>query len=250
MNGCGRSFSQSIFYHQSEFEDADGYHGWPGCWMNWMRQGAGGNRLFYLSTSPEYFPIVLEQLESGRAASGRARQMGAGGYRKTLRHRSRHRPDISTTRSTTPSHEKDTYRIDHYLGKETAQNLMVLRFANAIFEPLWNSRYINHVQITCAENLGMEGGRGGYYEKAGALRDMVQNHLLQLLSLVAMEPPTDLSADGVRDEKVKVIRSLRQFTDAAEVARNVVRAPIHRRPCRWQPGASAIARKTASTRNP
>ena len=120
--------------------------------------------------------------------------------------------------------EKDTYRIDHYLGKETAQNIMVLRFANAIFEPIWNNRYIDHIQITCSENLGMEGGRGGYYDKSGALRDMVQNHLLQLLSLVAMEPPTDLSADGVRDEKVKVIRSLRQWDTPELVARNVVRA--------------------------
>jgi glucose-6-phosphate 1-dehydrogenase len=120
--------------------------------------------------------------------------------------------------------ESDTYRIDHYLGKETAQNIMVLRFANAIFEPLWNSRYIEQIQITCAENLGMEGGRGGYYDKSGALRDMVQNHLLQLLSLVAMEPPTDLSADGVRDEKVKVIRSLRKWDTPEKVAANVVRA--------------------------
>jgi glucose-6-phosphate 1-dehydrogenase len=120
--------------------------------------------------------------------------------------------------------EQDTYRIDHYLGKETAQNIMVLRFANSIFEPNWNSRYIDHVQITCAENLGMEGGRGGYYDTAGALRDMVQNHLFQLLSLVAMEPPTDLSADSVRDEKVKVIRALRPLSNAAEVGKHVVRA--------------------------
>ena len=119
--------------------------------------------------------------------------------------------------------EKDTYRIDHYLGKETAQNIMVLRFANAIFEPLWNREHIDHVQITCAEHLGMEGGRGGYYDKAGALRDMVQNHLLQLLSLVAMEPSTDLSADGVRDEKVKVIRSLPQVTHE-NVTAHAVRA--------------------------
>ena len=106
--------------------------------------------------------------------------------------------------------EEHTYRIDHFLGKETAQNIMVLRFANAIFEPLWNTRYIDHVQITAAETLGVE-NRAGYYESAGALRDMVQNHLLQLLCLVAMEPPTDLSADSIRDEKVKVVRSLRRF---------------------------------------
>ncbi len=106
--------------------------------------------------------------------------------------------------------EDQTYRIDHFLGKETAQNIMVLRFANAIFEPLWNTRYIDHVQITAAETLGVE-GRAGYYEGAGALRDMVQNHLLQLLCLIAMEPPTDLSADSIRDEKVKVVRSLRHM---------------------------------------
>ncbi len=117
--------------------------------------------------------------------------------------------------------ERDTYRIDHFLGKETAQNILVLRFANAIFEPLWNTRYIDHVQITAAETLGVE-GRAGYYEGAGALRDMVQNHLLQLLCLVGMEPPTDLSADSIRDEKVKVVRSLRRFSPE-DVAVNVVR---------------------------
>jgi glucose-6-phosphate 1-dehydrogenase len=117
--------------------------------------------------------------------------------------------------------EKDTFRIDHYLGKETAQNIMVLRFANAIFEPLWNQRYIDHIQITGAEPLGVE-GRGPYYESAGALRDMVQNHLLQLLSLVAMEPPVELSADAIRDEKVKVIKSLRPMSPE-DIATNVVR---------------------------
>src|SRR5438477_114322 len=108
--------------------------------------------------------------------------------------------------------EDQIYRIDHFLGKETAQNILVLRFANAIFEPLWNTRYIDHVQITAAETLGVE-GRAGYYDKSGALRDMVQNHLLQLLCLIAMEAPTDLRADSIRDEKVKVVRSLRRMAD-------------------------------------
>jgi glucose-6-phosphate 1-dehydrogenase len=117
--------------------------------------------------------------------------------------------------------EDQIYRIDHFLGKETAQNILVLRFANAIFEPLWNTRYIDHVQITAAETLGVE-GRAGYYEGAGALRDMVQNHLLQLLCLVAMEPPTDLGADSIRDEKVKVVRSLRHFAEN-DIANFVVR---------------------------
>src|SRR4029077_8931715 len=106
--------------------------------------------------------------------------------------------------------EEQTYRIDHFLGKETAQNILVLRFANAIFAPVWNRHYIDHIQITAAETLGVE-GRAGYYETAGALRDMVQNHLLQLLCLVSMEPPTDLGANSIRDEKVKVVRSLRRF---------------------------------------
>jgi glucose-6-phosphate 1-dehydrogenase len=117
--------------------------------------------------------------------------------------------------------EDQTYRIDHFLGKETAQNILVLRFANAIFEPLWNTRYIDHVQITAAETLGVE-NRAGYYEGAGALRDMVQNHLLQLFCLVGMEPPTDLGADSIRDEKVKVVRSLRPFSQD-EVGTFVVR---------------------------
>ena len=122
--------------------------------------------------------------------------------------------------------ENQTYRIDHFLGKETAQNILVLRFANAIFEPIWNARYIDHVQITAAETLGVE-GRAGYYETAGALRDMVQNHLLQLLCLIAMEAPTDLSADSIRDEKVKVVRSLRRYR-ADEIAKLVVRGQYTR----------------------
>ena len=104
--------------------------------------------------------------------------------------------------------EERTFRIDHYLGKETVQNLLALRFANSLFEPLWNAAHIDHVQITVAETVGVE-GRGDYYDGAGALRDMVQNHMLQLLALVAMEPPANFDATAVRDEKVKVLRSLR-----------------------------------------
>ena len=110
--------------------------------------------------------------------------------------------------------EDRIFRIDHYLGKETVQNLLALRFANAMFEPLWNSAHIDHVQITVAETVGVE-GRGEYYEGPGALRDMVQNHMLQLFTLVAMEPPTEFDPTAVRDEKVKVLRSLRRITAAA-----------------------------------
>jgi glucose-6-phosphate 1-dehydrogenase len=108
--------------------------------------------------------------------------------------------------------EEQIYRIDHYLGKETVQNLMALRFANALYEPLWNSAHIDHVQITVAESVGLE-GRAGYYDKAGALRDMVQNHLVQLLCLVAMEPPASMDAEAVRDEKLKVLRSLKPINE-------------------------------------
>lgn len=217
------SFSQSIFYHCSEFEDAAGYRRLAELLDELDAKGAGGNRLFYLSTSPEYFPIVLQQLKDAGLNQPKAGKWSRVVIEKPFG------KDLATAEALNAAvhdtfSEKDTYRIDHYLGKETAQNIMVLRFANAIFEPIWNNRYIDHVQISCAENLGMEGGRGGYYDKAGCLRDMVQNHLLQLLSLVAMEPPTDLSADGVRDEKVKVLRSLRPFTSPADVAANVVRA--------------------------
>ena len=131
------------------------------------------------------------------------------------------RPCRSTMPSGRSSLKTRPYRIDHYLGKETVQNLMVLRFANTLFEPLWNATAIDHVQITVAETIGVE-GRGGYYDRSGALRDMVQNHILQLLCLVAMEPPTSLDADAVRDEKLKVLRALKPIT-GKRVAKKTVR---------------------------
>jgi glucose-6-phosphate 1-dehydrogenase len=216
------NFSQSLFYHRSEFHDESGYVSLAQR-LNALdaERGTGGRRLFYLAAAPEQFPIILENLR--RSGLNRA---PAGGWARVIVEKPFGK-DLAGAR--TLNHlveesfaEQDTYRIDHYLGKETAQNIMVLRLANAIFEGMWNSRYIDHVQITASEPLGVE-GRGGYYDTSGAIRDMVQNHLLQLLCLTAMEPPTDLSADSIRDEKVKVLRSLRPLV--GETARRcVVRA--------------------------
>ena len=215
------SFAQSIFYHQSEFGNLEGYQSLAKRLDELdATRGTKGNRLFYLSVAPSEFPIILQKLAEvglNKAKDGSwSRVIVEKPFGKDLKSAQALNKVVNEV-----FREKETYRIDHYLGKETAQNIMVLRFANAIFEPLWNHKYIDHIQITGAEPLGVE-GRGPYYESAGALRDMVQNHLLQLLSLVAMEPPVELSADAIRDEKVKVIKSLRPMSPE-DIAANVVR---------------------------
>lgn len=159
--------------------------------------------VFYLATGPALFEPICERLGRFGLAAGNTRvvvekPVGKNGD-------SAHEVNEAISRVFP---EDRVYRIDHYLGKETVQNLMALRFANSLFEPLWNAAHIDHVQITVAESLGVE-GRAGYYDTAGALRDMVQNHILQLLCLVAMEPPSHLAADPVRDEKLKVLRALK-----------------------------------------
>ena len=139
--------------------------------------------------------------------------------------------------------ERQVYRIDHYLGKETVQNILVFRFANGIFEPIWNRRYIDHVQITVAETLGVE-HRGAYYEEAGALRDMIQNHLLQLLTLTAMEPPVAFDADAVRDEKVKVLHAVRPIP-VERVDQFAVRGQYVQGNVEGAPACPATVRKNA-----
>ncbi len=215
-------FSSSIFYHRSEFDHLEGYEALKKRLDDLDAQrGTRGNRLFYLSAGPDQFPVILENLRK----SGLNRTTDGSWARVIVE-----KPfgtDLASAQCLNglvveAFPERDTYRIDHYLGKETAQNIMVLRFANAIFEQLWNAKYIDHVQITASEPLGVE-GRAGYYDKAGALRDMVQNHLLQLLCLTAMEPPCGLDADSIRDEKVKVLKSLRPLEGDA-VRQHVVRA--------------------------
>src|SRR6516165_9011883 len=217
-----KTFSQSLSYHQSEFGDEAGYKSLAERLEKIdTERGTRGNRLFYFAAGPEQFEIILKNLKA--AGLNHARE---GSWARVIIEKP-FGTDLASARELNrvvndAFEESQTYRIDHFLGKETAQNILVLRFANAIFEPLWNTRYIDHLEITAAETLGVE-SRAGYYETAGALRDMVQNHLLQLLCLVAMEAPTDLSADSIRDEKVKVVRSLRHFKPD-EVATNVVRA--------------------------
>src|SRR3954470_7164218 len=216
-----KSFAEALFYHQSEFHDANGYKTLAERLDKIDKErGTGGNRLFYLAVAPDQFEPILKNLKE--AGLNQPRE---GGWARVIVEKP-FGTNLATARELnavvrTAFSEKQTYRIDHFLGKETAQNILVLRFANAIFEPIWNGRYVDHIQITAAETLGVE-GRAGYYETSGALRDMVQNHLLQLLCLVAMEPPTDLGADSIRDEKVKVVRSLRHFS-AEDVGANVIR---------------------------
>jgi glucose-6-phosphate 1-dehydrogenase len=164
-------------------------------------------RVFYLATGPDLFGPTCDRLGRFKLATPNSRVVVEKPIGKSLESA---RAVNDAVGRTFP--EERIYRIDHYLGKETVQNLMALRFANALFEPVWNAAHIDNVQITVAETLGVE-GRAGYYDTAGALRDMVQNHMLQLLCLTAMEPPTSLAADSVRDEKLKVLKSLVPITD-------------------------------------
>ena len=216
-----KTFAESIFYHRSEFEDEGGYKTLAKRLDKIDKEsGTRGNRLFYLAAAPDQFESILKHLK----AAG-LNETCKGSWARVIVEKP-FGTDLPSARELNrivrnSFTEEQTYRIDHFLGKETAQNILVLRFANAIFAPLWNTHYVDSVQITAAETLGVE-TRAGFYEHAGALRDMVQNHLLQLLCLMAMEPPTDLGADSIRDEKVKVIRSLRHLS-RNEVAANVVR---------------------------
>jgi glucose-6-phosphate 1-dehydrogenase len=203
-------FGQGLFYLTGNFGEPAAY----GQLRNRLdeldrERGTSGNRLFYLATPPSFFPVIVKHL----GAAGMAKPTDPGRNWTRIVIEKPFGRDLASARDlnravTSAFSEDQVYRIDHYLGKETVQNLLVFRFANGVFEPIWNRRYIDNVQITVAEDLGVE-GRGSYYEEAGLLRDMIQNHVLQLLSLVAMEPPATFRAEAVRDEKAKVLRSIR-----------------------------------------
>src|SRR5712692_8512745 len=180
-----------------------------------------GNRLYYFATPPSTFPVLLKQLKE----AGLINPPNAPAFTRVVIEKPFGR-DLASARALNrlvleTCDERQVFRIDHYLGKETVQNLLVFRFGNSIFEPIWNQKYVDHVEITAGEELGIE-ARGKYYEEAGILRDMIQNHVLQLVCLSAMEPPVAFDADAVRDEKIKVLRAVEVFETPEQVQKNVV----------------------------
>jgi glucose-6-phosphate 1-dehydrogenase len=203
-------FASRIHYLAADYHQASTYQQLSELLASYDRRHATeGNRLFYLATPPDDYASIVRNL----GAAGLARGAPDGSTWTRIIVEKPFGRDLASACALNQEiskvfQENQVYRIDHYLGKETVQNLLVFRFANTIFEPLWNRRYVDNVQITAAENIGI-GSRGAYYEQAGAVRDMIQNHVLQLLTLVAMEPPPDFEPNSVRDEKAKVLRSIR-----------------------------------------
>ncbi len=253
------SFAKGLFYVQSNFDDPEGYQKLSDKLSEIDNErGTQGNRLYYLSTPPEFYAHIVANLGAAGLANAKPASLTTG-YLASPNGKGMNTGPLTTGLLTTGSltllpstdtawkriivekpfgydlasaqqlnrqisevfNEDQIYRIDHYLGKETVQNILVFRFANGIWEPIWSRRYIDHVQITVAESLGVE-DRASYYDTAGALRDMLQNHMMQLLTLVAMEPPAAFEAQAVRDEKAKVLRAIKPFS-LNEVAQNTVR---------------------------
>ena len=216
-------FERCVHYHRAEYDDAAGFRSLQQR-LNQMaeQRKAPCHRLFYLATPPSAWVAISNHLlRSGLSRCDDER----GAWSRIVVEKPLGR-DLTTAQELTQVlrsafEEEQIFRIDHYLGKETVQNILVLRFANSIFEPLWNQKYVDHVQITVSETIGVQ-GRGPYYEQAGALRDIVQNHMMHLLCLVAMEPPVSLDANAIRDEKVKVLRALTPLSGAS-LAHSVVR---------------------------
>src|SRR2546423_6830066 len=211
------NFAKGLFYVRGDFNEPEAY-----LKLNQRLQecdktrGTGGRRIYYLAVPPQFFPVITDLLGAEKMVNDPER---GGPFTRAIIEKPFGR-DLQSARelnrvAVTTFRERQVFRIDHYLGKETVQNLLVLRFANGIFEPFWNRQYIDHVQLTVAESIGVE-KRGGYFDTAGITRDIIQNHMLQLLSLVAMEPPVAFDADAVRDEKVKVLRALREFPRGRE----------------------------------
>jgi glucose-6-phosphate 1-dehydrogenase len=219
-----KSLKERFFYHRSEFHEKEGYVQLKSFLATLdLRLGTKGNRVFYLSTPSDYFPVICEKLHQAELIYDESK--GEAKWSRVIIEKP-FGHDLSSAIALQKElllymKEDQIYRIDHYLGKETVQNLLVFRFANSLFESLWNHRYIDHLQITVAEDIGI-GTRGNLWEKSGFLRDMVQNHMMQLLSLVAMEPPVNLEAHSIHDEKVKVLQSIRAIK-GDELQNSVIR---------------------------
>src|SRR5580692_7378505 len=205
------NFKEHIFYHRSEFHEEEGYQRLRSFLQELDgKLGTKGNRVFYLSTQPSFFTTICEKLHKSGLIYD-ANKVKDKWLRIIIEKPFGH--DLNSAQALQKEllnflKEDQIYRIDHYLGKETVQNILIFRFANSLFESVWNNRYIDHVQVTVAEDIGI-GTRGAFWEEAGLLRDIVQNHMMQLLSLVAMEPPVSLAADAIHDEKVKVLQAIR-----------------------------------------
>jgi glucose-6-phosphate 1-dehydrogenase len=216
------AFASNLHYNAGDYSDPQAYVALAKRLTELEAENnLGGNRLFYLSTPPEVYPDIIEQL--GKA--GLSKPANENSWVRIIVEKPFGR-DLASAKELNKKvqcvfEERQVYRIDHYLGKDTVQNLLVLRFGNGIFEPLWNRNYVDHVQITASETLGVE-RRGGFYETAGALRDMIQSHVLQLTSLCSVEPPASFDATAVRNEKLKVLQSIRPY-DLEGVAQAVIR---------------------------
>ncbi|MGA1205855.1 MAG: glucose-6-phosphate dehydrogenase [Opitutales bacterium] len=216
---------QGLHYHAGGYDESEAYDGLASRIAEIQeRSGREMQLVFYISTPPGVFEPIIENL--GRC--GLSRHMAKGKLAAKVIIEKPFGRDLESARQlnrvlTNNFEESQVYRIDHYLGKETVQNLLVARFANAIFEPIWNREYVDSVQITVAESVGV-GSRGGYYDQSGALRDMIQNHTMQLLSLIAMEPPVSLDPESIRDEKVKVLKGIQRLAVDPGKEMDVVRA--------------------------
>jgi glucose-6-phosphate 1-dehydrogenase len=210
---------QRLYYLSGDFRDAQSYVQLRDLLGKLdQKHGTQGNYFYYLATLPQFFAEIVKQLGSASLTDE------SQGWRRVVIEKP-FGSDLDSARALNHElnqvlAERQIYRIDHYLGKETVQNILVFRFSNGIFEPIWNRRYIDHVQITVAESLGVE-QRGGYYDRAGCLRDMVPNHILQLVSLTAMEPPISFQADAVRDEQAKILHAIQQLTPEDVLTRAV-----------------------------